>query len=62
MSRKFRPDQCPKCLYESRTPNVKFPTLVTRACEGIQGYSTSHTDFKGQTSRWCTDYKQTKAK
>lgn len=56
MSRKFRPAQCPGCKAFSRKKNIKFPAVMIKACEGVKGYSTSHADFKGKSSRKCSQF------
>ena len=56
MSRKFRPAQCRHCRHLSRKENIKFANVRILACEGVKGYSTSHADFKGETSRKCLDF------
>ena len=56
MSRKFRPAQCPRCISMSRKTNIKYPVMILLACEGAKGYSTSHADFKGESSHHCHDF------
>ncbi len=57
MSRKFRPNLCPRCRFLSRKDNPKYGALLQKACEGVKGgYSSSHAEFKGQSSRPCQDF------